>query len=139
MIPVFADTEYWIALNSPQDDLHPRTVAVTRSLKGRLILTSEVVLTEFLDGCAGRGDNSRRLAATFVRGLHEVDEVRILPQTSGLFGDALALYESRADKKWSMTDCASIVLCHQESIADVLTHDYHFVQAGFRALLRPPN
>ena len=138
MTPVFADTEYWIAINSPRDDLYACAVAVTQILRNRPIVTSEMVLAEFLDGCATRGENVRRMATAFVRGLSTVGLLRICPQTSALFLDALTLYESRADKEWSLTDCSSIVICQQENIIDVLTHDHHFAQAGLNALLREP-
>ncbi len=136
MTPVFADTEYWIALNSPHDDLHARVVAVTNEVTRRPVVTSEMVLTEFLDGCAPRGEFARRVAVGFVRGLLMLNTVQVIPNSPTLFGDALTLYESRIDKDWSLTDCASMLVCNQLGIIDVLTHDYHFVQAGLRALLR---
>jgi predicted nucleic acid-binding protein len=37
---------------------------------------------------------------------------------------------------WSLTDCASFVIMDQRQIAEALTHDRHFEQRGYRALLR---
>ncbi len=37
---------------------------------------------------------------------------------------------------WGITDCISFVGMHREGTYDALTADHHFVQAGFRALLR---
>ncbi len=136
MPQVFADTSYWIALNSPNDDLHIRAIEETVRWGGNVILTSEAVLVEFLDGCATRGEQTRKMAAAFVLGIRALDEVKIVTLSSELFQTSLALYESRPDKKWSMTDCSSIMLCQQEKVSDVLTYDIHFVQAGFNALLR---
>ena len=35
-----------------------------------------------------------------------------------------------------LTDCISFVLMSEEGIAEALTGDHHFEQAGFTALLR---
>jgi uncharacterized protein len=40
------------------------------------------------------------------------------------------------DKSWSFTDCGSFLIMHDEGLTSALTHDRHFEQAGFRALLR---
>lgn len=138
MNPVFADTAYWIAINSPSDSLHTVAVSVSRQVGSRSIVTSQMVLTEFLDGAATRGAGLRREAARFARILTTLPSVQVIPQTSELFAAALALYEQRLDKEWSLTDCASFVICRQEGIQDVLTYDQHFVQMGLNALLRTP-
>jgi len=50
--------------------------------------------------------------------------------------DALHLYRSRPDQDWGLVDFASFVVMSARGIADALTADEHFEQAGFRALLR---
>ena len=60
----------------------------------------------------------------------------VVPQTADQFEGALARYQLRADKGWSLTDCASLLIMEAEGIEAALTHDNHFVQAGFQALLR---
>jgi predicted nucleic acid-binding protein len=40
------------------------------------------------------------------------------------------------DKDWSVTDCASFVIMDHRRIVEALTHDHHFEQKGYRALLR---
>jgi predicted nucleic acid-binding protein len=57
-------------------------------------------------------------------------------QTPELFRDALALYQHRPDKSWSLTDCASFLIMDRQQIAEALTHDRHFEQRGYRTLLR---
>ena len=47
----------------------------------------------------------------------------------------LALYDERPDQEWSLTDCISFVVMADEGIAEALTGDHHFEQAGFVALL----
>jgi predicted nucleic acid-binding protein len=46
---VFADIGYWIALLNPRDDLHQSAFAISREYSPNQIVTSEMVLTEFLD------------------------------------------------------------------------------------------
>ncbi|MGV0026289.1 type II toxin-antitoxin system VapC family toxin [Phormidesmis priestleyi] len=53
-----------------------------------------------------------------------------------LFHQALDLYKQRADKAWSHPDCASFCIMKQQNILEALTHDRHFEQAGFIALLQ---
>ena len=95
-----------------------------------------MVLTELLNGLAAHGALTREYAAAFVRDISASPTDRVEPQTPGLFGEALALYQQRPDKSWSLTDCASIVVCEREGIREVLTYDRHFEQAGYRCLLR---
>jgi len=64
------------------------------------------------------------------------DACRVAPRTSGQFKDAVRFFKLRNNKWWSLTDCSSILIMQTEGIQDVLTHDKHFVQAGFAALLR---
>jgi uncharacterized protein len=62
--------------------------------------------------------------------------VEVVAQTSIQFREALELFASRADKEWSLTDCASFNLMRERGVSEALAHDHHFEQAGFVALLR---
>ena len=136
MRKVFADTGYWIALLAPDDALHKRALAVTEALGRCSVLTSQMVLTEFLNQFSRYGERHRVGAAQFVCGLATEGNVTVVPQTPELFVAALDLYLERSDKAWSLTDCASILICQRQGITDVLAHDRHFSQAGFVPLLR---
>ena len=46
------------------------------------------------------------------------------------------LFEQRSDKEWSLTECLSFVVMGDEGIAEALTGDKHFEQAGYMALLK---
>ncbi len=133
---IFADTSYWIALLNPRDELHERAVASGRSYASDQIVTSEMVLVEFLNGFCDRGPRLRAAASRAVRTLRSGPNVTVIPQTSDLFERALSRYEERIDKDWSLTDCASFLIMEAEDIESALTHDQHFAQAGFQALLR---
>ncbi len=133
---VFADTGYWIALLNPRDDLHQKAFATSQDYTSNQIVTSEMVLTEFLNSFSDYGPRLRQAAARAVASLRNTSEVVIVPQTSQLFEKALKRYEDMTDKSWSLTDCASFLIMEQEQVKDALTHDRHFAQAGFNALLR---
>jgi predicted nucleic acid-binding protein len=61
--------------------------------------------------------------------------VTILPCDQALLEAGIELYSQRADKQWSLTDCTSFMVMEREGIAEALTGDHHFEQAGFVALL----
>jgi hypothetical protein len=60
----------------------------------------------------------------------------IVPATGELFDAGLQLHAGRSDKEWSLTDCISFLIMEQRGLKRALTHDHHFEQAGFIALLR---
>jgi predicted nucleic acid-binding protein len=136
MNPVYADAGYWIALLNPRDQLHLKATAVSRTLLGREIVTSQMVLTEFLNHYAALGQPFRQRAAQVVRNLEESTEVRIVPQSEEQFAAALDLYEKRLDKDWGLTDCASFTIMQGLGVTEALAHDDHFQQAGFVPLLK---
>ncbi|MDZ8069463.1 MAG: PIN domain-containing protein [Nostoc sp. DedQUE08] len=133
---VFADTGYWVALLNPRDDLHNKAVNLSKALQPAHIVTSEMVLTEVLNDFSSRGEYFRQAAANLIRSLYRHPNTTIIPQTSIQFQAALTLYEQRADKEWSQTDCVSFKIMEEQIIAEALAYDRHFVQAGYTALMR---
>jgi uncharacterized protein len=136
MNAVFADAGYWIALFNPRDQLHTQALTVSNTLQGRTIITSQMVLTEFLNHYAALGQPFRQRAVQVVRSLQDDPDVEIVPQTEGQFTAALTLYAQRPDKEWGLTDCASFLIMQEQGLTEALTHDDHFSQAGFIPLLR---
>jgi len=129
----FADTFYYLALLNDRDRKHRRAVELTEGYDGTLVTTT-AVLTELGDGLAdtaGRND-----FAEFVSDLRGDPNIIIVPADLSLFERGLALYVSRPDKDWSMTDCISFVVMQDRGITEALTGDHHFEQAGFVALLQ---
>ena len=136
MRTVFIDTGFLIAILNPRDDLHHRAREVASKLGRTRLVTSEMVLTELLNEFARRGALLRQAAVALVQRLQRDASVEITPQASSLFQAALNRYAARDDKPWSLTDCASFLIMEDLQAAEALTHDRHFEQAGFRALLR---
>jgi predicted nucleic acid-binding protein len=133
---VFADTGYWIALLNPRDELHEKATAASGDYTSNRIVTSEMVLTEFLNSFSDYGPRLRQAAARSVASLRDTAQIVIVSQTSHLFEKALKRYQDMTDKSWSLTDCASFLIMEEERLTAALTHDRHFAQAGFHTLLR---
>lgn len=131
---IFADTSYWMALVNPRDQIHQRAIKVTQQLSSVRLLTTEMVLAELLNSLSD--SLYREAVGRMVASLRQDRNLTILPQTSAQFESALRRYQQVADKSWSLTDCASFEVMEAENIEAALTHDRHFVQAGFEALLR---
>lgn len=133
---VFLDTAALLALANKRDALHQQAKTV-RSLiarEGRSVLTTEWVLTEFLN--AMQRPPARTLAVRMVEQLRQSKRVQILIASSEDWREGYTLYQSRLDKAWSLVDCISIHLCQQMSIQEVFTSDRNFRQAGYQILLR---
>lgn len=136
MNSVFVDTGHWLAIVSPKDGLRTKALAVAAGLGGWRFVTTDFVLTELLNSVSRLGPITRQAAVGVVRGIFLSPEIEVVTISGARFERALALYDARSDKAWSLTDCASIDLMRERRISDALAHDRHFEQAGFRALLR---
>jgi predicted nucleic acid-binding protein len=111
-------------------------MALLATINSPRIVTSEAVLTEYLNFFAEWGTAFRRKAEGNVRAVLSASSVTVVPHTHELFLGALDLYRSRPDKGYSLTDCMSMLAMRREGVTDVLTNDRHFEQEGFRALFR---
>jgi len=100
------------------------------------IITSADVLVEYLAFFAKAGPHVRAQAGRLVARLLQDPRVVVVPQSHKLFLDGLDLYRGRLDKGYSLTDCISMLIMRRQGITEILTHDRHFEQEGFRALFR---
>jgi uncharacterized protein len=135
MQSVFADTSYWIALANKRDESHAIAIRVSKDLGPLRILTTEEVLTEFLNYFCGMGSTWRREADKLVQKITENPNISLLPQTRGSFTSGLQLYRKREDKSYSLTDCISMEQMRAHRLTRALTADHHFEQEGFERLL----
>jgi uncharacterized protein len=129
--PYFADTFYWIALIHPKDAWHARVLNWAASHASQQLVTTTEVLGEVLNWFAARGPVGRQLAAAAVRAICADATIQVYPPTAGDFDLALAFYEARPDKEYSLTDCRSMLVLRSLGISEVLTNDHHFTQEGF--------
>jgi uncharacterized protein len=135
MRTLFADTFYWTALINSSDDWHQQVMVLTSSLRLTQIVTTEEVLLEVLNFFCNQGIRSRKQAVELVIYVLDNPDVEVMEQTHQSFITGLALYQSRLDKGYSLTDCISMQTMRQLGITEVLTHDKHFTQEGFVILL----
>lgn len=133
MNQVFADTSFFVAFLNARDVDHAVAAAHMARYEGQIITTDWILveLGNFLARCS-----NRNLFTSFVHDLPTDPRMEILPADRKQFDAGCALYESRSDKAWSMTDCISMVVINQRAICDVLTADHHFEQAGYNILLK---
>jgi len=131
---LFADTFYWVALLNPRDAFHARVTSFASGLGTTRLVTTDEVLTEVLNWFSRSGPRWRAEAALLVHDLRADPDVDVLPQTRVDFDAALALYEARPDKSYSLTDCRSMNALRALGISEVLSNDHHFTQEGFTVL-----
>ena len=131
----FADTGYWIALANTRDELHLRARAWSERLIATLV-TTDAVLIEVAD--AFSGVTWRAVATELIEDVLSDPDITVVPLDRTLFERGFGRYRARRDKDWGLTDCISFVIMEDRGISEALAYDQHFVQAGFRALLREP-
>jgi predicted nucleic acid-binding protein len=131
---LFADAFYWVALIFPRDSFHTRVRSFSATLGPTPLVTTDEVLTEVLNHFCSFGPIWRAKVATLVHDVRNDPDVNVLPQNRTDFDAALALFEARPNKEYSLTDCRSMVAMRALGLSEVLTHDHHFTQEGFTIL-----
>ncbi len=135
---LFADTFYWVALLNRRDPFHARAVSFSSALGATRLVTTDEVLTEVLNWFSRSGRLWRGKAAALVHDLRNNPNFDVLPQTRADFDAALALYENRPDKRYSLPDCRSMLAMRSLGLTEILTNDNHFTQEGFTILFPTP-
>ncbi|MHB1035852.1 MAG: type II toxin-antitoxin system VapC family toxin [Pirellulales bacterium] len=133
MKTIFADTFFYLALVSRDDAAHRRVVDFCRASSVQTVTTAWV-LTEVADALAA--PRQRRVFLALFERLQADPTVTIVAPTQAWFEQGVALYASRLDKEWSITDCISFAVMRERDLTDALTADRHFEQAGFTRLLK---
>ena len=135
MKTAFVDTQYFAAFFQVSDQWHERAVELESQIGGYNFVTTDSVLAELLNYFSGYGNITRREIAALVADVLDDENFQIIEQTREVFLEGLSLYESRLDKGYSLTDCISMNVCRELNITEILTHDHHFEQEGFKILL----
>lgn len=134
---VFADTSGLASYADRTQLDHQRAVAVVRRVlaaKGRLV-TTNYVLSELTGLLTSPLRMPKRQQLAYLSTLRTVKWVEVVHVDPLLDAAAWQLWEQRPDKEWSLTDCACFVVMQHRRLADALTADHHFTQAGFTRLL----
>jgi len=132
----FADASFFFALAAKRDLAHAAAASTfARLLRAqRRIVTTDYVVDEALTLIKARTNATislQLLDRIEMSGTIVIESVN--PQR---FDAAKAFFRKHADHDYSFTDCTSFVLMRELKLRDALTTDAHFVEAGFRALLR---
>lgn len=132
---VFFDTSSVIAMENRRDPHHAAAKILGKKLEkqGSLFLLHTGIVLEIGDGFARtvRREQGNQILNVIQSRL----EYHVRQIDSEIITDAIALYRSRPDKEWGLTDCVSFALMEREGIKEALTADPHFRQAGFVPLL----
>ena len=130
---LFMDTAFVQALIDTNDQHHSWARHILPQVKqAKLAFITEGVLAET---AAALSSINRLAAARFIRRCYTTPNMRVVTVDHELFLRGLSLYESRADKDWSLVDCVSFCVMQENGVILAATTDHHFEQAGFRRLL----
>jgi hypothetical protein len=83
--------------------------------------------------CRGK---DRTVFQRLIENLSSAEDIEIIPASTDHFRQGFALFKSRPDKDWSLTDCISFIVMQDRGLGEALTADHHFEQAGFVVLLK---
>lgn len=130
---LFLDTAFIQAFLNKRDQYHPRAM----DLFPRIRQAQEVWLTEAILVEVGNALSAinRTAAVEFIQRSYLIPNMRVISIGRDLFEQGLALYQTRGDKQWGLTDCISFVVMQHQQISLAVTADQHFIQAGYRALM----
>lgn len=131
---LFLDANYLIALEVENDQHHHEAASHWTTLfeAPLTLVTTSYVLDEivtFLNSC--------RQHAKAVRvgdNLLTASNIQLIQVEETLFREGWNYFKRHEDKTFSLTDCISFVLMKRLGIAEALTFDRHFAQAGFTKL-----
>ena len=130
---LFADTSFYVALiNCARRAHHARALDFLRAPTGKVITTDYVVVEV---GNFMRRPPDRPYFLSLSKDLAEDENTTVIEAPRTLQESGIEVYRQRPDKSWSLTDCISFVVMQSHGIAEALTADRHFEQAGFAALL----
>lgn len=135
MKKVFVDTLYWVAIARPGDPWQTTAKKAKLSIGNVFMISTDEVLTEFLNALSPGGEYMRKQAVQMVKKILDNPNVKVIPQSRDSFLKGLELYNQRADKGYSLTDCISMNVMKKESINEILTNDKHFEQEGYVVLI----
>ena len=132
---VFVDTSVLYALIDKRDSVHRAAREVVASLvqAGRRLVVSDYVVAESVNLANARGGST--VARRVLDLIEQSAGVRMEWIGTDRFELTKTFFRKHADHGYSFTDCTSIVLMRQLRLAEALTTDKHFVEAGFRSLL----
>ena len=131
---VFLDTSILYALIDRRDTHHlSARDLVGRLVRGnRLLVTTDYIVTEAVNLASARAGH--HVARRILDLIDQSSGVRVEWIGSLRFEATKVFFRRHSDHGYSFTDCTSFVFMRELKLADALTTDAHFRQAGFRVL-----
>jgi predicted nucleic acid-binding protein len=133
---VFVDSHYWIAVTNPNDQWAEAAKLARDRVEDALLVTCDEVLSEFLTGLSKGGTALRKKTVQMVNAILDNSQVEVINQSRESFMEGLKLFEQRGVKEYSFVDCVSMAHMRKKEIQEALTHDNHFTQERFIALMK---
>ena len=128
------DTVFIQALLNRRDQYHAQAKAFLPQVRAaKEVWVTEAVLIEVGNALSAV---NRTATVQFIEQCYHTPNLRVVTVDPLLLTRALQLYHERPDKTWGLTDCISFVVMQEQGLTDAVTADEHFVQVGYRALLR---
>ena len=126
------DTSGWLCLYHKDEPQHLEAIELYQNTRVRL--TTNYILAEFVPLAHTRGF-PRMQNIKFTEQILDSAEIEIIWIDEIIHRQAVALLKERADKNYSLCDAVSFVVMRERGVAESLTTDKHFRQAGFIRLL----
>jgi predicted nucleic acid-binding protein len=137
MLNRFVDTSGWAAWADRDELFHPQALVGFDEVwdQNGLLTTTNYVLAE-LTALLTRLRMPKNTQVLLFDDLRNDTSVEIVHIDPSLEEAAWRLWKDRMDKDWTLVDCASFVVMQQRGLAEALSTDHHFDQAGFIRLLK---
>ncbi len=133
---LFLDTAFVQALLNRNDQYHQIAKAYLSELRtAKEVWTTEAILIEIGNALSA---THREATVRFIDQCYATSNIHVVSVDTELLKRALSLYGERTDKEWGLTDCVSFIVMSEQNLSDAMTADRHFIQAGFRAIMREP-
>lgn len=126
------DTSGWFCIMDDTDRRYDAAKEYIQTSRSRL--THSYVIAELTALSYARGI-PRSSLIQFTNEILDDPQIEIIWVDESLTMSAWSLLQKRQDKNWSLCDAVSFAIMHQLGIAEALTTDHHFEQAGFIKLL----
>jgi uncharacterized protein len=138
MADLFVDTSGWACWAVARQTFHSRAVSAlndTWALNERAV-TTVLVLSELTALLTSPLKVPKADQIRFLHAIRNDPTIEVVGLDSASDAAAWSLWESRADKDWTLTDCLSFAVMQQRRLTEALTTDHHFEQAGLVRLLK---
>jgi len=131
-VKLLADSSALLALYLRDEENHARASEFQRRETGARFVITDLILGEVATRMAARAGPRR--AADVARALLASRRYEVLFSDAALFAEALGVMEKFADKRLSLTDCASFALMAKLGIDAAFSFDNDFRDCGFAML-----